>query len=239
MRIAMWSGPRNLSTAMMYAFAARGDCAVWDEPFYSAYLKLTGLAHPMAEEVMAAHDSDPVRAGSELYGSDKGKNPHFYMKHMAHHMIDGIPLDWAEGCVHVHLIRHPARAISSYGAKREDPTLKDIGFVQQHRMYQKFGGVVIDSHDIRADPGAMLQALCAKIGLDWKPDMLHWPVGGHVDDGVWAAHWYGAVHQSTGFAGAEGALPRLTGRFAELERQALPYYESLAKVRLRAIPSGT
>lgn len=227
MRIAMWSGPRNLSTAMMYSFAARGDCAVWDEPFYAAYLKMTGLAHPMAEQIIATHDNDPIRVGSACAGPIPDEKPHFYMKHMAQHMIDGVPLDWAKDCVHVHLIRHPARVIASYAAKREAPTLEDIGFVQQQSLFNRLGGLVIDSHDIRENPKAMLQALCDEIDLSWSSDMLHWPVGGHADDGIWAAHWYGAVHQSTGFAGSEGPLPALSDQYQALCDAALPAYQAM------------
>jgi len=227
MRIAMWSGPRNLSTAMMYSFAARGDCAVWDEPFYAPYLKITGLAHPMAEQIIARHDHDPNGVGSACSGPIPGEKPHFYMKHMAQHMIEGMPLDWAKGCVHVHLIRHPARVIASYAAKREAPTLEDIGFVQQQALFNRLGGIVIDSHDIRDNPKAMLQALCGEIGLNWSPDMLHWSAGGHADDGIWAAHWYGAVHQSTGFAGVEGPLPALSDRYQALCDAALPAYQAM------------
>ncbi|MCF6233061.1 MAG: HAD family hydrolase [Rhodobacteraceae bacterium] len=238
MRIAMWSGPRNLSTAMMYSFAARGDCAIWDEPFYASYLNMTGLAHPMADLIISSHESDAERVAARCLGSDKAKKPHFYMKHMAHHMISGVPLGWANDCINVFLIRHPARVITSYAAKRENPTLEDIGFAQQQALFGQLGGVVIDSHDIRANPSAMLQLLCTEIGLEWTPDMLHWPAGGHADDGVWGAHWYGAVHQSTGFAGAENPLPELTGDYAKLEQLALPYYESLAKVKLGRVISN-
>lgn len=238
MRIAMWSGPRNLSTAMMYSFAARGDCAVWDEPFYAGYLKKTGLVHPMADQIISAQVSDAERVAARCLGAIPNEKPHFYMKHMAHHMITGVPLGWANDCVNVFLIRHPARVIASYAAKRENPTLKDIGFAQQHALFRQLGGVVIDSYDIRANPSAMLQLLCQEIGLDWTPDMLHWPVGGHADDGVWGAHWYGAVHQSTGFAGLEKPLPILTGEYAELEQLALPYYESLAKAKLVPVISN-
>lgn len=223
----MWSGPRNLSTAMMYSFAARGDCAVWDEPFYAAYLKQTGLAHPMADRIIAAHDSDPVRVASACSGFGPGGKPHFYMKHMAQHMIDGVPLDWAEGCVHVHLIRHPARVIASYAAKRKNPTLEDIGFTQQQSLFDRFGGVVIDSYDIRANPQQMLRKLCDAIGLAFTDRMLRWPVGGHSQDGVWAGHWYGAVHQSTGFAQAEGDLPEIPSELGGILGAALPAYEAL------------
>lgn len=228
----MWSGPRNLSTAMMYSFASRADCAVWDEPFYAAYLRETGLDHPMRDQIIAAHENDPEKVAAACIGSVPGGKPNFYMKHMALHMIDGFPLDWAADCVNVHLLRHPARVVASYGAKRESVTLDDIGFRQQAELYSRFGGVVIDSADIRANPGVMLQKLCAEIGLQWDPAMLHWPKGGRPEDGIWASHWYGAIHQSTGFGGAEGPLPELSPEQAALTSAALPYYEELSAFKI-------
>lgn len=228
MRVAMWSGPRNLSTAMMYAFAARGDFAVWDEPFYAAYLEATGLDHPMRAEVLGAHERDPEAVARRCAGPVPGGKPHAYMKHMAFHILDGFPMGWVEVCTHVHLIRHPARVVASYAAKREHPTLADIGFEAQAEIFAKCPGPVIDSADIRANPDRALRALCAEIGLAFDPRMLSWPAGGHPDDGVWAAHWYGAVHRSTGFAGAEGALPELGGDYAALVRAAMPFYEEMS-----------
>jgi hypothetical protein len=232
MRIAMWSGPRNLSTAMMYAFAARGDCAVLDEPFYAAYLAMTGLDHPMRAQILAAQPQDPETVVAQITGSVPGNLPHFYQKHMTQHMLPGIPRDWMRGMTNVFLIRHPARVIASYAAKREDPTLDDIGFRQQAELFDlvKTWGqspVVIDSHDIRADPRAALERLCRAIGLEFTEKMLHWPKGGHPGDGVWAAHWYAAVWSSTGFAGAEGPLPDLTGDYADLCAQAMPFYDQM------------
>lgn len=232
MRIAMWSGPRNLSTAMMYAFGNRADFAVWDEPFYAAYLKKTSLDHPLASEIIAAHEGDPVKVAVRCLDTIPNEKQHFYMKHMPHHMIDGIPLDWARSCTNIHLIRHPARVIASYAAKREQVTVTDLGFGQQAEMFDKIGGTVIDSSDIRNDPEEMLHLLCDVIGIDFDPAMLHWAAGPRSDDGVWAKHWYNAVHKSTCFAGAEGPLPELTGRDAELLAQSLPHYERLEKEKI-------
>ena len=223
----MWSGPRNLSTAMMYAFGARPDFAVWDEPFYAAYLAATGLDHPMRDEILTAGESDPGKVAARCLGPVPEGKPHFYMKHMPHHMIDRFPLDWAEQCVNVHLLRHPARVVASYLAKREAPTLDDIGYRQQAELYRRIGGVVIDSADVRKDPRRALSALCEHIGLPFDAAMLHWPEGGHRSDGAWAPHWYGAVHRSTGFAGPEGPLPALEGEAAALVRAAMPFYEEL------------
>ena len=238
MRIAMWSGPRNLSTAMMYAFAARGDCAVVDEPFYAAYLAKTGLDHPMREAILTAQPQDPDEVVTRLLGPVPAQKPHFYQKHMAQHMIPGIPRDWIHGVTNVFLIRHPARVAASFSAKYDNPVLADIGFVQQAELYEYLvaegqSPVVIDSADIRRDPEAMLQRLCAALGIGWTPAMLSWPRGGHADDGVWAAHWYGAVHASTGFAPPEGPLPDLTKAQARLAEAAMPSYEALRMKRLR------
>ena len=232
MRIAMWSGPRNLSTAMMYAFAARGDCAVVDEPFYAAYLAKTGLTHPMRGEILAAQPQEPEAVVAQLCGSIPGDMPHFYQKHMTQHMIDGVPRDWMRGVQNVFLIRHPARVIASYAAKRENPTLDDIGFRQQAELFDLVRGwgqrpVVIDSHDIRADPRGALERLCGAIGLEFTENMLSWPKGGHEDDGVWAPHWYGAVWKSTGFAAPEGPLPEVPEPLQPVLAAAMPYYRRM------------
>ena len=228
MKIAMWSGPRNLSTALMYAFGNRPDFAIWDEPFYAPYLAQTGALHPMRDDILSAHETDPVKVADRCRGPIPDGKPHFYMKHMPHHMLEDFPLDWVEDCVNVHLIRHPARVIASYVAKREDPTLEDIGYVQQARLFDRIGGLVIDSRDIRADPQTALTTLCNALGLPFDDAMLRWPKGPRDEDGVWAAHWYGAVHESTGFAGAEEALPDLSGDAARLRDAAMPYFETLA-----------
>ena len=233
MRIAMWSGPRNISTAMMYAFANRADCAAWDEPFYAPYLAETGLAHPMAAEILAQHETNPEIVAQRCLGPIPGDKAHFYMKHMPLHMLPQFPLDWADSCVNVHLIRHPARVVASYSAKRENPTLADIGFAQQVAFFQRFPGPVLDSADIRENPAGMIQALCAEIGLPFDPNMLVWPAGPRSFDGIWAAHWYHQVHKSTGFAGAEGPMPALEGENAALAQAALPYYQALAAQKLQ------
>lgn len=229
MRIAMWSGPRNLSTALMYAFGARDDFDVMDEPFYAPYLAISGVDHPMAAQIIAAHEVDPDRVCEMCR---RAGAPHLYMKHMPHHMLPGFPVDWAGDCVNIHLIRHPARVIASYAAKREAPTLEDIGFAHQIAMFERLGGIVIDSTDIRAAPEAMLRKLCAAIDLPFDPAMLRWPAGPRPEDGIWARHWYGAVHQSTGFAGAEGPLPQIPTALQPVLEAALPLYLRLHQRRL-------
>ncbi|MFS4581618.1 HAD family hydrolase [Phaeobacter sp. C3_T13_0] len=232
MRIAMWSGPRNLSTAMMYAFGNRGDCAVVDEPFYASYLAQTGLEHPMHAEILDSQPQDPVAVISNLLGPVPAAKPFFYQKHMTHHMIDGIPRDWMREVANVFLIRHPARVIASYAEKRENPTLDDIGFRQQAELFEQVCGwgqrpVVLDSDKVRQNPEQLLERLCDGVGIPFSPKMLSWPMGGHKDDGVWSAHWYGAVWKSTKFAGPEGPLPDVPDALRPVLEAALPYYEQL------------
>ncbi len=228
MRILAWSGPRNLSTAMMYAFAARPGFEVLDEPFYAAFLAATGADHPMRDAILGSQSTDPAEVAS-LCACDG--NPHIYQKHMAHHMVAGMPLDWTDGAVHLHLIRHPARVIASYGAKREEATEDDLAFAAQATLYDRLGGLVLDTSDLRANPRKMLEKLCAELGLDGAGTMLRWPEGGHPADGIWASHWYGSVHRSTGFAGAEGPLPPVERD--DLLMAAWPFYAAMKSRALK------
>lgn len=237
MRIAMWSGPRNLSTALMYAFAARGDCAVWDEPFYAAYLAATGAAHPMRDAVIAAGITDPGHVGARCTGPVPDDKPLFYQKHMTLHMVPGFDRRFMHSLTNVFLIRHPARVVASYARKREAPTAEDLGYARQAELFDevatRLGSAppVIDSADIVADPHAALTRLCQTLGIAFSEKMLSWPAGPKPYDGVWATHWYGAVHRSTGFGPAEAALPDLAADYARLADQVLPYYERLSNYR--------
>lgn len=234
--IAMWSGPRNLSTALMYSFGNRADFTVVDEPFYAHYLRETGLAHPMREEVLA---SQPQDAKTVIQSLTQPKAKHFYQKHMCQHMLPSVPRDWMYSVRNVFLIRHPARVIASFGAKYEGFGLADIGFSQQLELFEMLRNadrtpLVIDSADIRDNPEAMLTKLCAALDIPFSPAMLCWPAGGHPDDGAWAPHWYNAVHASTRFAGPEGPLPRLqTPTQQQLLADAMPIYEALGACKLK------
>ena len=234
-RIAMWSGPRNLSTALMYAFASRGDCAVWDEPFYAAYLQATGINHPMAAEVIAAGEPDPARVAAACLGQIPQSQSLFYQKHMTLHMIPAFDRGFLRGLTNVFLIRHPARVVASYAQKRESPTLADIGFVQQAELFDQVADwlghppIVVAAEDIRANPGRTLNQLCTGLGISFADSMLSWANGPKLYDGVWAAHWYNAVHASSGFGEPEGPLPVLNDDFARLVDRASPSFERLAR----------
>ncbi len=241
-RVAMWSGPRNLSTALMYAFAARGDCAVLDEPMYGAYLSATGIDHPMRSAVIGSQPGDPLDVAAGCLGPIPGGKALFYQKHMTLHMIPAFDRGFMQGLTNVFLIRHPARVIASYARKREQPTLADIGFVQQAELFdevaewQGSAPLVVDSADIRANPRVALTGLCAALNIAFTPAMLEWPQGPKPYDGVWAPHWYNAVHASTGFEVPEGPLPVLSGPEQALAETALPFYERLSAYSLGGKP---
>ena len=235
MRIAMWSGPRNLSTAMMYSFAQRPDCTVIDEPFYAAYLAETGVSHPMGAAILASQPQDPddVITNLEQYTGHAIR----YEKHMTHHILPGWNMDWLADVHNVFLIRHPARVIASYAAKRENPTADDLGFRQQFELFQRVKAlgqrpIIIDSFDVRTDPKKALTKLCQALNIPFQDSMLTWKPGGDPADGVWAAHWYGAVHQSSGFAQAEGELPKLSGTLATLCSAVDEFYEPLVALKI-------
>lgn len=233
-RIAMWSGPRNLSTAMMRAFSSRGDCAVSDEPFYAAYLAATGIVHPMNAEVLASQPQDPREVAADMLGPVPSGRTVWYQKHMAHHMIEGFPLDWMDHVTNVFLLRSPERVLASYAQKREEVALRDIGFAEQTRLFDRVAQrtgkppVVVDSEDVRRDPHRALSALCAAIDLPFSEAMLSWPKGQHPDDGVWAPHWYGAIFESTGFAPPEDKAITLPDHLRAIADQARPFYEAMA-----------
>ncbi|MFP7672370.1 HAD family hydrolase [Marivita sp. S0852] len=237
MRLAMWSGPRNLSTAMMYSFAQRRDFAVVDEPFYGPYLRLTGLDHPMRQEVLASRPETEFEVEQSLIGPIPDDKPNVYHKHMCQHMLPGMPRTFIAQCTNVFLIRHPQRVVASFAKGYPKLTVDDVGFHQQSRLFDEVGAlgqtpVVIDSEDIRTDPKHALRALCDAISLEWDASMLSWSKGGHPSDGVWAAHWYKSVHQSTGFAGPEGPMPDV-GDHQTLVKACMPHFKKMSACKLR------
>jgi hypothetical protein len=234
-RIAMWSGPRNLSTALMRSFGNRSDCSVIDEPFYAAYLAISGAEHPMREAVLAHHETDWRKVAAALAGPAPGGKPVFYQKHMTHHMLPEIGRDWMRACRHAFLIRQPARVLASYAGKRETVGLADIGFMQQAELFDEAAGLtgeappVVDADALLAEPARLLASLCVALGVPFNEEMLTWPSGPRHTDGIWAAHWYDAVNRSTRF-GPPSPAPRLDDpHLARLEEEALPAYSKLAR----------
>ena len=205
-RIAMWSGPRNISTAMMRSFGARSDCAVVDEPFYAAYLAATGLVHPMRKEVLASQPNDWRAVAEALVGPPPGGRRVWYQKHMTHHMLPEFGRDWTDRVVNAFLIRAPEAVLASYAMKRADFSLEEIGLPSQAELFDRAADrlgrapPVVESQDVRADPGGILSALCEACGVPFDPAMLSWAAGRRSTDGAWAPVWYQAVERSTGFA---------------------------------------
>lgn len=240
-RIAMWSGPRNISTAMMRSFENRPDTVVVDEPFYTAFLAETGLDHPMREAVLASRPSDRKALIEALAAPLPAGRTIQYQKHMTHHMIGDLDEAWLDGLRHAFLIRTPEAVLASYSVKRAEVTLGDIGFVEQGRIFDRIvertGRIppVIMGRDVLADPEGMLTKLCAELGIPFRAEMLAWPAGRRESDGVWAEHWYGAVEASTGFAAPspEATYDDLDDHLKAIADAARPHFERLAEHRIR------
>ena len=238
-RIAMWSGPRNISTAMMRSFENRRDTAVHDEPFYACFLDATGIDHPGREATLAACERDPDVVARSLIGRVPHGRDVYYQKHMTHHMVDGIPLDWMTGVRHAFLIRDPKDVILSYIQRRADMTAEDIGFERQTELFDHVveltGRIppVMDARDVQTDPRGMLTALCERLRIPFDEAMLAWPAGSRVTDGVWARYWYDAVERSTGFAPYRPKTRDVPAAYREIEAFCRPFYERMARHALR------
>ena len=239
-RIAMWSGPRNLSTAMMRSFGSRADTVVSDEPFYGAYLKETGDPQPMADQVIASMDHDWMSVARTMSGPAPGGAPIWYQKHMAHHMVGPIGHEDMPGLTHAFLIRDPRRVIASYAAKRVAVRPDHLGTGKQvdffNREADRLGRAppVIDSADVLENPERALSHLCDALGIGFDPAMLSWAPGLRETDGIWATHWYDAVASSTGFGPLDNRPIELTPAEQAVADQCLPDYEYLSQFALRS-----
>lgn len=232
-RIAMWSGPRNISTAMMRSFSSRADCAVSDEPFYGAFLKATGEPHPMAAETIADMDCDWRSVLATQSGPVPGGAPIWYQKHMPHHMVGPVSIADMPDHRHAFLIRAPERVVASYRAKNELRTPEMLGYAQMRHYFEGeaerlgYAPPVVDSDTVLTDPTGTLAPLCDALGIDWDTAMLSWDCGPHPEDGIWGAHWYDKVNASTGFGSPPGELPTLEGEYARVAEACRADYEAL------------
>ena len=231
-RLAVWSGPRNISTALMRSWENRPDTRVVDEPLYAYYLHATGLDHPGRDEVIAAGETSWQVVVQQLTAPAEGV---FYQKHMTHHLLPQLPLDWVGSLTNVMLIRDPAEVVASYLQSRADVTVEDIGVIQQAALYDQLGAnvPVIDAADFLRDPETYLRWLCDHIGVEFTDRMLHWPAGPRGSDGVWAPYWYDAVLASTGFEPYRRRTVALDGRALDVAQRSRPFYERLYEDRLQ------
>jgi hypothetical protein len=230
-KVAVWSGPRNVSTALMRSFGARADTVVVDEPLYAYYLSATGLDHPRRDEVIASQPTrwQDVAAALTADTADKIN----YQKHMAHHLLPGVGREWLGRLTNAYLIRDPAHVVASYAKVRGAPTLDDLGYPQQVEIFRAHGGPVVDAADLLRAPEKVLPALCDALGIAFDPAMLSWPPGRRDTDGVWAPHWYAAVERSTGFAPYDPRPAEVPGHLDGIVRAAQPYYDELAVNKIK------
>jgi len=238
-RVAMWSGPRNISTAMMRSFGARPDTHVTDEPLYAHYLKVTGVAHPGRDEVIAAHETDWRKVAAWLTGPVPDGREVWYQKHMAHHLLPMIDRGWLDSLTHAFLIREPDEMVASLLRTYPDAGLADTGLPQQAEIFDRIASrlgrapPVVLASDVLKDPRAQLESLCAALRIRWTDAMLAWEPGRRATDGAWAPHWYSAVEASTGFEPYRRRHVELDDAQARLVDECLPYYEKLFALRLK------
>ena len=234
----MWSGPRNISTAMMRAWENRPDTAVCDEPLYGHYLLATGLDHPGRDEVIASQDTDWRNVVAALTGPVPNGRRIYYQKHMAHHLLPEIDRAWLDQLINAFLIRRPEEVLASYVRTRDDPVLADLGFAQQSEIFDRVGACtgrvppILDARDVLENPRRMLALLCEAVGMPFSENMLSWPAGQRDSDGIWARHWYAGVERSTGFAPYRPTDAPLADHLRPLAEACTPYYRRLYEHRL-------
>lgn len=239
LRIAMWSGPRNVSTALLRSWENRPDTFVCDEPFYAHYLSATGADHPGAEEVIAHQETDWRKVVDFLTGPIPTGQSIFYQKHMAHHLLPEMGRDWLRHVTHCFLIRSPHDMLLSLDQKISRPKLADTGLPQQVEIFndvkRRTGRVppIIDSRDLLDDPQRILTLLCESLGVEFTDDMMTWPPGRRSTDGVWAKYWYESVERSTSFQPYRPKDQALPDHLQELFAEAEECYDVLYECRLK------
>lgn len=236
----MWSGPRNVSTALLRSWGNRADCTVWDEPLYAHYLTRHAPDHPGIPEILAAHETDWRRVVEAIVGPIPDRKAIHYQKHMAHHMLPHIDDNWLGAVSNAFLIRDPAEVLLSMSKVMETVTLQDTGFPDQYRLFERVRELtgeappVIDARDIGMDAEGTLRALCAALGVPFDPAMLAWPPGPRDSDGVWAKYWYDNVNRSTGFRPWKPRTEPLPERLKPLLAELTEIYVAMRRDRLVA-----
>jgi len=237
-RLAMWSGPRNISTAMMRSWGNRPDTAVVDEPLYAHYLQSTGRVHPRRDEVIAAGPTDLNQAIARLLGLVPGEKKVFYQKHMTHHLLPSMDRAWLRNLTNCFLIREPAEVLTSLIKHVPDLTLPDTGFPQQAEIFERVWQwkgeppPVVDAADVLRDPRRILSLLCEAVGVEFTDRMLNWEPGLRETDGVWAKYWYKEVEGTSGFRPYRTKAEPVPEHLGEVLRACQNYYQRLYAHRL-------
>lgn len=237
LRISVWSGPRNVSTALMYAFAQRPDTRVVDEPLYGHYLRVTGIDHPGREEIMRAMECDGQRVIREILLGPADTSIVFF-KNMAHHLVD-LPLDFLFALQNVLLIRDPQEMLPSLAQNLPQPILRDTGLDMQVKLFDllsKHGSPppVLDARELLLDPESVLKMLCDRLGIPFFKSMLSWPAGPRPEDGIWAKYWYHNLHRSTGFQPYRPKTEPFPQHLEPLLEECRPLYEYLYRFAIKA-----
>ena len=233
------SGPRNISTALMYSFGNRDDFDVVDEPFYAYYLNKYKIEyHPGTKDIIQSMSVDANEVISMIMAKEENEK-YFFVKNMAHHLA-GFDYAYSYQVKNVFLIRDPSQLINSFSKVIENPTGLDIGVQREYELYEEFfhkgehKPVVLDSGEILKNPDKVLKELCIRLDIPFSNKMLSWPPGPRKEDGVWAKYWYGNVHKSRGFKKQPKSAEPLIERFRDLYEEVYPFYEKLFKVSIKA-----
>jgi len=236
MIIFMWSGPRNLSTALMRSFENRNDTDVYDEPFYAYYLYKTKLDHPMKKEIINHYPILQSRIIKSIL-SNTEKKKIYYQKHMTHHIIKNTKLDWLNKGYNCFLIRHPSKVINSYIKKNSLKNIDDIGFKKQYEIFKKVKKnklkyTVVNADSILKNPYIILKKLCKKLNINFTKKMLTWPKGKRITDGIWSKVWYKKVELSNTFSKYKNEKIHVPKKYKKIYEESLKYYNEMNKYSL-------
>ena len=238
-KIAMWSGPRNISTAMMRSFENRPDTVVEDEPFYAHYLVKTGVDHPCKIETIESQEINWDKVSQRLVDEIPDDKTVWYQKHMAQHNVGGCDLSWTKKLVNCFLIRDPKEVILSFSKKFELTSSEQLGFIQQLYLFEELKNetgqipIVIDSKDILINPRRTLTMMCEGIGIPFMEEMLCWPSGPRKGDGAWAKHWYQNVEASTGFSPFSEKKIQVSNKYSDILNECMDAYNFLYQYSIR------
>ncbi len=234
--INLWSSPRNISTALMYSFAQRKDCIIFDEPLYAHYLRVSNIQHPGRELILQSQNQKAHEVILEILEAEKNQQKWALCKQMTHHLVD---LDWnfLLDSKNVMLIRNPREIIASYSKVIPYPTMQDIGIKKQMDVYHYLKNnnkkiIIIDTNQLLKNPSKMLETLCNELEIPFDENMLKWKAGSIKEDGIWAKYWYHNVHQSTGFAPYKAKSIQLNALNKKLAEEAMPFYNELFELSL-------